>query len=140
MSAIQKTRLWEEIITEVTNTPFSVFGTKVLSFEGWDWLSPDFETKALKTISVGYAMNQGLAEYMSLIDTRSWKALTWNLLTLCFSGLKDGDEAESLKLSNLDDSGDSEEDNVQPEIVDDYKEYSSKEGKQHFRGSKRRVY
>ena len=52
----------------------------------------------------------------------------WHLLTLSFSGLNDGDEAESLKLSNLDDSRDSEEDDVQPETVDDYDEYSSKEG------------
>ena len=58
---------------------------------------------------------------------------------MSFSGLKDGDEAESLKLSNLDDFGDSEEDDVQPETVDDYNEYSSKEGNQHFRGSRRRV-
>ena len=57
---------------------------------------------------------------MLLIDTRSWKALMWHLLTLSFSGLKDGDEAESRKLSNLDDSVDSEKDDVQPKTVDDY--------------------
>ena len=60
-------------------------------------------------------------------------------MTLRFSGLKDGDEAESLKLSNLYDSKDSEEDNVQPVTVNDHNEYSSKEGKQQFRGSRRRI-
>ena len=59
-------------------------------------------------------------------------------MTLSFSGLKDGDEAESLELSNLDDFGDSEEDDVQPETVEYYNEYSFKEGNQHFRGSRRR--
>ena len=60
-------------------------------------------------------------------------------MTLSFSGLKDGDEAKSLKFSNLDDFGDSEEDDVPPVIVDDHKEYSSKEEKQQFRGSRRRI-
>ena len=45
-------------------------------------------------------------------------------------GLNDGDEAESLKLSNLDDSRDSEEDDVPHITVDDHNEYSSKEEKQ----------
>ena len=41
-------------------------------------------------------------------------------MTLSFSGLKYGDEAESLKLRNLEDSGDSEEDDVPPITVDDH--------------------
>ena len=60
-------------------------------------------------------------------------------MTLRFSRLKDGDEAEYLKLSNLDDSGDFEEDDVSPVTVDDHNEYSYKEEKQQFRGSRRRV-
>ena len=60
-------------------------------------------------------------------------------MTLSLSGLKYSDEAESFKLRNLDDSKDSEEDNVQPVTVDDHNEYSSKEGKQQFRGSRRRI-
>ena len=78
---------------------------------------------------------QGLIECMILINTRSWKAF----MTLSFSRLKDGDKAESFKLRNLDVSKDSEEANVQPVTVDDHNEYSSKEGKQQFRGSRRRI-
>ena len=48
-------------------------------------------------------------------------------MTLGLSRLKDGDEAESFKIRNLDDSKDSEEDNVQPITVDDHNGYSSKE-------------
>ena len=57
LSAIHKTRPWDEIITEVTNTSFSVFGNKVLCFEGWDWSPQYFETESLKAIFVSYAMN-----------------------------------------------------------------------------------
>ena len=49
-------------------------------------------------------------------------------MTLSFSGLKDGDEAESLKHRNLYYSKDSEEVNVQPVIVDDHNVYSSRKG------------
>ena len=57
LSAIHKTRPWDKIIIEVTNTPFSVFGTKMLCFEGWDWSPQDFETKSLKAIFVSDSMN-----------------------------------------------------------------------------------
>ena len=61
------------------------------------------------------------------------------LLALRFSRLKDGDEAESLKLGNLDNSEDSEEYDVQHVTVDYHNGYFSKEEKQQFRGSRRRV-
>ena len=57
------------------------------------------------------------------------------VMTLSFSELKDGDKAKSIKLSNLDDSEDSEEDNVQPVTIDDHNEDSSKEGKEQSWGA-----
>ena len=59
-------------------------------------------------------------------------------MTLSFSGLKDGGEAESLKLRNLDDSKDSEEDNVPPVTVGDHNEYSSKEEKATVQGEQKK--